>query len=59
MALLVRRWRTRRARRWELDELGPYEYTANPTVARLCAAAGCQAAAPSSVLIARGRRNEW
>eukprot|EP00966_Prymnesium_polylepis_P241358 5581611-Prymnesium_polylepis.1 len=47
MALLVRRWRTRHARRWELNEHGPYEYTANPMVARLWAAAGCQAAAPT------------
>eukprot|EP00966_Prymnesium_polylepis_P223801 5177891-Prymnesium_polylepis.1 len=51
MALLVRSWRTRRARRWELNELGPYEYAANPMVARLWETAGCQAVAPSSVLI--------
>jgi hypothetical protein len=27
LALLVRRWRMRRARRWELLELGPQEYS--------------------------------
>ena len=30
MALLVRRWRMRRARRWEQLELGPLEYPSDP-----------------------------
>eukprot|EP00966_Prymnesium_polylepis_P283369 6547298-Prymnesium_polylepis.1 len=47
MAFLVRRWRERRARRWELNELGPYEYPASPHLQRLFGAAGCLGSAPT------------
>ena len=51
MALLVRRWRARRARRWELNELGPQEYPVCQSAVRLHAAAGCSSGLPSVVLV--------
>ena len=51
MALLVRRWRARRARRWELNELGPQEYPVCQFAVRLHAAAGCSSGLPSVVLV--------
>ena len=51
MALLVRRWRMRRARKWELLELCPQEYPSDPLVARFHGAAGCLGVAPPRVLI--------
>ena len=51
MALLVRRWRMRRARRWEQLELGPLEYPSDPLVVRFHEAAGCSGVTPLLVLI--------
>eukprot|EP00966_Prymnesium_polylepis_P222349 5144529-Prymnesium_polylepis.1 len=51
MALLVRRWRMWRARRWEQLELGPLEYPSDPLVARFHEAAGCSGVTPLLVLI--------
>eukprot|EP00966_Prymnesium_polylepis_P061243 1420649-Prymnesium_polylepis.1 len=52
MALLVRRWRMRRARRWQAFELGPHEYPTDPLISRCHGAAGCRGSAPQTMLIA-------
>ena len=53
LALLVRRWRARRARLWERKwELGPCEYAVCTFVTRLHVAAGCRGAAPRVELVA-------
>eukprot|EP00966_Prymnesium_polylepis_P299708 6925929-Prymnesium_polylepis.1 len=52
LALLVRRWRARRAHAWELKwELGPYEYSVCTFTSRLHVAADCRGAAPRVELI--------
>jgi hypothetical protein len=51
MAFLVRRWRERRARKWELNKLGQHEYPVSPHLQRLFDAAGCLGSAPTVRLV--------